>query len=96
MASWAAVPALSGFQYSGVTGAITFAAATQPTRTFWSTGDAWGTCEQRPGSGGITVGLTVLGGSLHLKEIILTGGGKLSLPREATIGKGKTREFRVG
>ena len=42
MASWAAVLALTGFHYSAVTGEMTFDARRPGSRTFWSTGDAWG------------------------------------------------------
>jgi uncharacterized protein (DUF608 family) len=46
MASWAAVLALSGFQYSGDDKTISFAAPTgdSPAIYFWSNGSAWGTC----------------------------------------------------
>lgn len=48
MASWAAVLALTGFQYSGVEQAIRFAARPGPATAFWSTGWAWGVCRQSP------------------------------------------------
>lgn len=40
MASWSAIPALSGFHYSGVT--KEFAVTDRPGRYFWSNGWAWG------------------------------------------------------
>lgn len=46
MASWAAVLALTGFQYSAVSGVMRF--ALNAGQTFWSTGYAWGTCRQTP------------------------------------------------
>jgi hypothetical protein len=46
MASWAAIPALSGFSYSASTGEMRFAASPSPATWFWSTGYAWGTLRQ--------------------------------------------------
>lgn len=43
MASWSAVLALSGFQYSGVEHSISFTAV--PGTYFWSNGYAWGNCK---------------------------------------------------
>ena len=43
MAAWSAVLALSGFHYDGVEKTMTFEAPDG--RYFWSTGEAWGTCE---------------------------------------------------
>ena len=45
MASWTGILALTGFRYSGVLRALTFAA--RPGRHFWSNGYAWGTCRIR-------------------------------------------------
>jgi non-lysosomal glucosylceramidase len=47
-ASWAAMLALTGFHYSGVTQQLKFAAAGPPSPTtwFWSNGSAWGTVTQ--------------------------------------------------
>ena len=42
MASWAAVPALTGFKWDGIKGTMEFAA--REGAFFWSNGDAWGTC----------------------------------------------------
>ena len=47
MASWAAVPALSGFAWDGREKAMTFGA--NEGTFFWSNGDAWGTCRIGPG-----------------------------------------------
>jgi uncharacterized protein (DUF608 family) len=42
MASWSAIPALSGFRWSGVDGTIEF--TSEPGVYFWSNGYAWGKC----------------------------------------------------
>ncbi len=62
MASWAAVLALTGFQYSAVDKTMRFAAkvGTQ----FWSTGYAWGTCQIAKPSKRYTAKLKVLSGAL--------------------------------
>ncbi|MFW6163752.1 MAG: GH116 family glycosyl-hydrolase [Planctomycetota bacterium] len=90
MASWAALLALTGFRYSAVEKTLTFAAADERTRWFWSTGYAWGTVEQRPLKRGIKVVLTVLHGTLRVKTLALAGVGSVDLPRGRKIAKGKT------
>ena len=70
MASWAAVPALSGFAWDGRAKAMTFAA--NAGTYFWSNGDAWGTC--LIGAGGKTAELKVLHGGLSLKSFRLGDG----------------------
>jgi non-lysosomal glucosylceramidase len=50
MASWGLVVAASGFGYDARAGEMTFAEADQPVTWFWSTGSAWGTVHQSPGS----------------------------------------------
>ncbi|OGV83705.1 MAG: hypothetical protein A3K19_13810 [Lentisphaerae bacterium RIFOXYB12_FULL_65_16] len=93
MASWAAVLALTGFHYSGVTGAMTFAAQTGT--FFWSTGHAWGTCRMRRDKRGCDVRITVLGGKLRLRRLVLRDRGEHVLPRERTLSANATVEFRV-
>ena len=95
MASWAAVPALTGFQYSGVTKSLTFAAAEKPTRWFWSTGYAWGTVHQRPRKKGIAVELSVLHGRLAVKRLELVGVGAIELPRAKRVAEGATPRFLI-
>lgn len=95
MASWAAVLALSGFHYSAIERAMTFAAADKPTRFFWSNGYAWGTCRQRPTRTGINVELTVLHGSLSVNRITLSGFGSFEANKARTIREGETATFTV-
>jgi uncharacterized protein (DUF608 family) len=68
MASWALVPALSGFHYSGVEKSMTFTA--RPGVYFWSNGYAWGTCAVSEKS----ADLKVLHGSLTLNKFCLSDG----------------------
>ena len=73
MASWSAILALSGFQYSGVNKTMSFTST--PGRYFWSNGYAYGVCEVSAGA----VTLEVLKGSLELDSLSLTG-------RQAPVG----------
>jgi non-lysosomal glucosylceramidase len=77
MASWAAVLALSGFEYSAVDQVMTFAA--NKGRWFWSTGNAWGTVVLCKDEEGWVTDLHVLGGTLSLRRINLRGIGSAGL-----------------
>ena len=94
MASWGAVPALTGFAYDGVEQTLTFAAADQRTRWFWSNGWAWGTVEQRPTGEGAEVTLDVVEGTLRVRELGLAGIGTAHLG-ERTLGAGDRIETVV-
>jgi hypothetical protein len=86
MASWAAILALSGFHYSGVTGTITFKATRGTSRMFWSTGYAWGTFIQTPGENSVQVELLVIGGSLKVERLVLTDVGSAEEANLREIG----------
>jgi hypothetical protein len=89
MASWAAVLALTGFEYDGVTARLTFAPATKPAVQFWSNGGAWGTFRQEPERDTISCHLTVREGRVKLQTFTLTGFGsaRLKTPRSAAGGE---------
>ena len=89
MASWAAVLTLTGFQYSGVSKSMTFAATDEASQFFWSTGYAWGTIKQSPGKAGTRVELKVMFGKLELKTLELTGKGIVEFDRPRKIVAGK-------
>jgi len=93
MSSWAAVPALTGFHYSGVDRTMTFAA--KEGKHFWSTGYAWGTCTVRNTRGGRKVSLKVLHGVINVERIILTGRGAVSLRRRRRLASGHSASFLV-
>jgi hypothetical protein len=95
MASWAAILALSGFHYSGVTGTITFKATRRTSQTFWSTGYAWGTFVQTPGESFIRAELLVLGGSVKVKRLVLTGAGSAEESNLREIGAEERYSARV-
>ena len=88
MAAWAAVLALTGFHYSGVSGEMTWRARSG--NHFWSTGRAYGTCRQSESGGGFGVELRVLGGRLRLAALRLDGAGehRLATPRVLSRGDG--------
>ncbi|HOF89448.1 MAG TPA: GH116 family glycosyl hydrolase, partial [Armatimonadota bacterium] len=86
MASWAAILALTGFHYSGVTGAMRFAPLAGT--NFWSAGNAWGEVSQRETPDGIAVTLTVRGGALSLRRVALTGRGEAAVSPPASLRAG--------
>ncbi len=89
MASWAAILALTGFQYSAVDGRLAFAAPTAACRHFWSNGYAWGTCALRPnGDGSCSLRFEVLHGEIRFAEIRLTGLGALRYDEAQVLQKG--------
>ncbi|MCE5278769.1 MAG: GH116 family glycosyl-hydrolase [Planctomycetaceae bacterium] len=94
MASWAAVPALTGFLYSAITGKMTFAA--KAGQHFWSTGYAWGRCAISRKRGAMTVELKVLGGKLKLKALELMGLGEVSFKTLRDLRAGKTIKANYG
>jgi len=85
MASWAAVPALTGFLYSGVDQSMTFTA--RPGRYFWSNGYAWGTVRIESGKATIRV----LSGALTLKTFSLKNKAAIKL-KDFSLSEGQERE----
>jgi non-lysosomal glucosylceramidase len=76
MASWAALLALTGFQYSAVERTMTFAA--RAGRFFWSTGYAWGSVILQNTPGGWKAEINVCGGELVLERLYLEGQGEIN------------------
>ena len=93
MASWAAVLALTGFQYSGVDKTMTF--APKEGRYFWSNGYAWGTCTMKKAGRGMNVELTVLQGQVTLSKFALQGLGSTSFKEPLAIPTGSKAQFSV-
>jgi uncharacterized protein (DUF608 family) len=94
MVSWAAVTAISGFNFSALEHKIEFAATEKNSRFFWSNGYAWGIFEQRHKSRNTkNVKISVLYGDLTIKRIILKKFGELELKNPETIIAGKN--FKV-
>ena len=95
MASWAAVLALTGFHYSGVTQTLTFGGVDATSHVFWSNGSAWGTCKRTPTDGTMAVELKVLHGSLDLRRLAIDGTGMLELEQPLRLNAGDLKVFEV-
>ena len=93
MASWAAVPALTGFRYSGVDKSMTFAAGKGT--CFWSNGYAWGTCSLKKAGKSMNVGLSVLGGTLNLSRFNLSDHGSREFKEPLQLQAGQEVQFKV-
>lgn len=91
MASWAAIPALTGFHYSAVEQRMRFAAA--PGNHFWSTGDAWGTCRIAKSAGGFVARLSCLGGRVSIRKLDLDGVGSATAATDAVLHEGASARF---
>ncbi len=90
MAVWAAVLALTGFHYSGVTRTMTL--ASPPGRHFWSNGYAWGECAIGANA---DVRLSVVEGTLPLERFVLGDVGEHAFASGHTLAAGATSDFRV-
>jgi uncharacterized protein (DUF608 family) len=93
MASWAAVLALTGFDYSGVNGIMKF--NSQEGSFFWSSGYAWGTCKIQLESNESTVDLKVEHGVLKLAAFELNGYGQHELEEPIQINGGQKITFTI-
>jgi hypothetical protein len=76
MVSWAAIQALTGFQFSAVERVVRFATSREPVSWFWSNGYGWGEIRQAPGpDGSLQFDLAVHGGRLMADRIEFSGLG---------------------
>lgn len=91
MASWSAVPALSGFQYSGVSGEIKF--TDKPGRYFWSNGHSYGMAEISASGNNRVLTLQVLNGRLFVSKIILNGHGSIIIRKGKILQSGSRETF---
>ncbi len=94
MASWAAVLALTGFQYSGVEKSMTL--APNERNHFWSNGYAWGTCSIDRSGRKMEVQLAVLHGELTLSSFTLRDFGDTRFKEPLAIHAGEQATFTVG
>jgi hypothetical protein len=93
MASWGAVLALSGFDYSAIDGTMVF--GSKPGSYFWSNGYAYGNCILSTRGEVVRVELSVLQGDLSLSKFMLRDFGTESFAPAKTIGKGQKLAFEV-
>jgi hypothetical protein len=87
MASWGAVLALSGFQFSAVKQSLCF--APRSGQHFWSTGSAWGTCAVAVNEKGWRAELVVLHGEIAMRWFGL-GSEKVDLAEAVHLGAGRS------
>ncbi len=83
LSSWSLLLALSGYQVDAVKSRMAFAPVLRQNRfrCFWSSAEAWGTYEQRPGQG--TAELRVLWGEQRLRSLAL--GWQKSVPKRVNV-----------
>lgn len=93
MASWSAVPALTGFHFSAVDKSLSF--APNEGSYFWSNGYAWGACNMRNSPGGTNVELSVLQGDLNLSQFTLHNLGSVSFKGGLKVPTGSSARFEV-
>jgi len=93
MASWSALPALTGFNYSAVTGGLKFTG--KPGKYFWSNGYAYGTAEISENGAGGSFKLNVLNGSISISAITIDGYDQLKLKQKKIIPAGREETFIV-
>ncbi len=93
MASWAAVLAISGFQYSAVEEKMTF----KPVEGnfFWSNGSAYGTISFDKKNNAYNTRLKVLNGTIDLKRIELTGHGWMDWAESKQITPDQDLELSI-
>ena len=96
MVSWAAILALTGFEYSAVDQRIRFAAPDSDRCYVWSSGYAWGSCALNPaGDGACDVEFSVRGGEISFSDFALTGLGTVSFAPGHNLKKGDSIKFQV-
>jgi hypothetical protein len=93
MASWAAVLALTGFNYSGVEKSMTFAA--EDGTFFWSNGYAWGSCSLERSARNMNVELSILHGELSLSKFVIRGFGQADFDDTLRIKADEIAKFTV-
>ena len=93
MASWSAVLALTGFQYSGVTKEITFGDITG--KYFWSDGYAYGTVAISREEGTRLLTLKVINGEIDISKVTIEGFGSVSFKSTRSIKSGVKESFEI-
>jgi non-lysosomal glucosylceramidase len=88
MSSWAMLPAISGFHYSGVRKELTLAPRVrrQNFRSFWSLPSGWGSFSHATGSSGQRAEIQTAEGSLSIARLVLEGNGKNGIKLSAKLG----------
>lgn len=93
MASWAGLPAWSGFRYSAVTSSLRF--LPRQGKYFWSDGYAYGTVKIAGDGNSMTAEISVLGGTLTVQNFTLEGFGHVRLDTPGTARAGHPLSFTI-
>ena len=93
MASWAAILALTGFHYSGVTQTMTL--GSREGEFFWSNGHAWGSYRITVSGDTTKVDINLLYGSLSIKRLEVNGIGEHSFETPKTIHPGEVLSINL-
>jgi hypothetical protein len=93
MASWGAVLALTGFHYSGIDQALTL--APNDGLAFWSNGYAYGSIDQKMAGVNRRVTITLVKGSLGIRELRLSGFGRAAFDSPRVIREGESLTIEV-
>ena len=93
MASWSAIIAVTGFQYSGVTKELKFGDITG--KFFWSNGYSYGTVEISKEEGARSLTLNVLNGEIDISKVTIEGYGSTSLKNGTSIQHGVIESYRI-
>lgn len=91
MASWAAVLALSGFEYSGIEKSMRFSASEG--NYFWSNGYSWGTVSIKKQGKQLKSTLEVLMGEVNLIKFSVNGYQPITYNATKSIKAGEQNEF---
>jgi hypothetical protein len=92
MASWGGLLALTGFNYSAVTGVLSV--TSKPGHYFWSDGYAYGTFDIAASGTSKSIKVNVIRGQLKLNSIELKGMGKATIPLR-TLKEGESLEKTI-
>ncbi|MDB6092784.1 MAG: hypothetical protein JWM32_346 [Verrucomicrobia bacterium] len=95
MNSWGLIAAMTGFHFSTLTGAMTFAKSPRHVRWFWSAGTAWGTAELAPTLRRTKIVVACLGGKLAVRRLTLTGLGTKEFKSEKTLAPGRSLTVEI-
>jgi non-lysosomal glucosylceramidase len=93
MASWSAVPALTGFHYSGVTREIRFGDIAG--KYFWSDGYAYGTVEITSADGARLIELNVINGLIDISRVTIDGFGTACFKNSKSLQAGGRESFKI-
>ncbi len=93
MASWSAIPALTGFHYSGVTGEMRFGDIAG--KYFWSNGYSYGTVEISKNDKTVQLILNVLNGSIDISKVTIDGFGSAATKKIPPVRSGEIHSFTI-